>query len=123
MIAREAGQIDEHPIRRIPAHCGHRHLPVRRVQIDFRLIPRIEQALPPVAVLAVRQVKPKGSIHQIDAHHVGPRTDPYRKLHDIAGLSGMAWQSLYHLAMGMPVEDTRLTTEPGYEWEDSNAEC
>ena len=27
------------------------------------------------------------------------------------------WQSLYHFSMGMPVDDTRLTTEPGYEWE------
>jgi hypothetical protein len=27
------------------------------------------------------------------------------------------WQSLYHFSMGMPVDDARLTTEPGYEWE------
>jgi nitroreductase len=27
------------------------------------------------------------------------------------------WQSLYHFSMGIPVEDPRLTTEPGYEWE------
>jgi SagB-type dehydrogenase family enzyme len=27
------------------------------------------------------------------------------------------WQSLYHFSMGIPVEDARLTTEPGYEWE------
>jgi SagB-type dehydrogenase family enzyme len=27
------------------------------------------------------------------------------------------WQSLYHFSMGMPVEDGRLTTDPGYEWE------
>ena len=38
-------------------------------------------------------------------------------VHETLGLSGHAWQSLYHLAVGMPVEDTRLTTEPGYEWE------
>jgi hypothetical protein len=36
---------------------------------------------------------------------------------DLLGLSGNAWQSLYHFSMGMPVEDTRLTTEPGYPWE------
>jgi SagB-type dehydrogenase family enzyme len=38
-------------------------------------------------------------------------------VHDLAGLSGNTWQSLYHFSMGMPVEDTRLTTEPGYPWE------
>ena len=27
------------------------------------------------------------------------------------------WQSLYHFSMGQPVEDGRLTTDPGYEWE------
>jgi nitroreductase len=38
-------------------------------------------------------------------------------VHDLLGLSGHQWQSLYHFSMGLPVEDTRLTTEPGYEWE------
>lgn len=38
-------------------------------------------------------------------------------VHDLAGLSGNAWQSLYHFSMGMPVDDERLTTEPGYLWE------
>jgi len=38
-------------------------------------------------------------------------------VHEAAGLSGMEWQSLYHFSMGVPVEDDRLTTEPGYEWE------
>lgn len=38
-------------------------------------------------------------------------------VHEVLGLSGHAWQSLYHFSMGMPVEDTRLTTEPGYAWE------
>jgi SagB-type dehydrogenase family enzyme len=37
-------------------------------------------------------------------------------VHDLLGLSGHAWQSLYHFSMGLPVEDTRLTSEPGYEW-------
>jgi nitroreductase len=38
-------------------------------------------------------------------------------VHEMLGLQGREWQSLYHFSMGMPVEDTRLTTEPGYEWE------
>jgi nitroreductase len=38
-------------------------------------------------------------------------------VHELLGLGGYAWQSLYHLAMGMPVDDARLTTAPGYAWE------
>jgi hypothetical protein len=38
-------------------------------------------------------------------------------VHDVLGLSGRAFQSLYHFTVGMPVEDARLTVEPGYEWE------
>ena len=38
-------------------------------------------------------------------------------VHDLLGLTGHEWQSLYHFSMGMPVEDTRLTTERGYPWE------
>jgi SagB-type dehydrogenase family enzyme len=38
-------------------------------------------------------------------------------VHDVLGLSGHAFQSLYHFTIGAPVEDTRLTTEPGYAWE------
>ena len=41
-------------------------------------------------------------------------------VHDLLGLSGHAWQSFYHFSMGLPVEDTRLTSEPGYEWENGN---
>jgi nitroreductase len=33
------------------------------------------------------------------------------------GTSSADWQSLYHFSMGRPVEDERLTTEPGYAWE------
>jgi SagB-type dehydrogenase family enzyme len=40
-------------------------------------------------------------------------------VHDVLGLSGHAFQSLYHFAVGMPVEDVRLTIEPGYSWERS----
>jgi SagB-type dehydrogenase family enzyme len=38
-------------------------------------------------------------------------------VHDTLGLTGHAWQSLYHFSMGEPVEDTRLETAPGYDWE------
>lgn len=42
-------------------------------------------------------------------------------VHELLGISGNHWQSLYHFSMGVPVEDTRLTTEPGYEWEKESA--
>jgi SagB-type dehydrogenase family enzyme len=38
-------------------------------------------------------------------------------VHELLGLSGAGWQSLYHFSMGAPVDDARLTTEPGYPWE------
>ena len=38
-------------------------------------------------------------------------------VHDTLGLTGHAWQSLYHFSMGVPVEDSRLTTAAGYDWE------
>jgi hypothetical protein len=38
-------------------------------------------------------------------------------VHDALGLTGHAFQSLYHFTVGVPVEDSRLTTEPGYDWE------
>jgi hypothetical protein len=38
-------------------------------------------------------------------------------VHDVLGLTGHAFQSLYHFTIGSPVEDTRLSTEPGYAWE------
>ena len=41
-------------------------------------------------------------------------------VHELLGLSGHGWQSLYHFSMGLPVEDTRLTSEPGYAWEASD---
>ena len=63
-----------------------------------------------------------GQILYLEAEAAGARStgigcfydDP---VHEAAGLSGMEWQSLYHFSMGVPVEDDRLTTEPGYEWE------
>ena len=36
-------------------------------------------------------------------------------VHAIFGLADRRWQSLYHLAVGYPVEDPRLRTLPGYE--------
>ena len=39
-------------------------------------------------------------------------------VHDLLGLSGHGWQDLYHFSMGLPSEDTRLTSEPGYQWEE-----
>jgi hypothetical protein len=44
-------------------------------------------------------------------------------VHEILGLSGHEWQSLYHFSMGVPVEDSRLTTEPGYPWEGSGLQA
>jgi nitroreductase len=38
-------------------------------------------------------------------------------VHDVLGLRGHAFQSLYHFTVGVPVEDARLTTRPGYTWE------
>lgn len=38
-------------------------------------------------------------------------------VHELLGLAGNTWQSLYHFSMGVPVDDPRLTTEPGYTWE------
>jgi SagB-type dehydrogenase family enzyme len=38
-------------------------------------------------------------------------------VHDVLGIQDHALQSLYHFTVGMPVEDVRLTTEPGYPWE------
>ena len=35
-------------------------------------------------------------------------------VHEVFGLHGRAYQSLYHFTVGSPVEDTRLTTLPPY---------
>jgi hypothetical protein len=63
-----------------------------------------------------------GQVLYLEAEAAGARAtgigcfydDP---VHQILGLSGHEWQSLYHFSMGVPVEDTRLKTEPGYAWE------
>jgi SagB-type dehydrogenase family enzyme len=38
-------------------------------------------------------------------------------VHDVLGLTGHAFQSVYHFTIGAPIEDARLTTAPGYAWE------
>ena len=43
-------------------------------------------------------------------------------VHELLGLSGYMWQDLYHFTIGLPIEDTRLTSEPGYEWEEPEAD-
>jgi len=63
-----------------------------------------------------------GQVLYLEAEAAGARAtgigcffdDP---MHEMLGLSGHAFQSLYHFTAGMPVDDGRLTTEPGYEWE------
>ena len=63
-----------------------------------------------------------GQVLYLEAEAAGARAtgigcfydDP---VHEALGLSGHAWQSLYHFSMGVQVEDTRLMTEPGYPWE------
>lgn len=60
-----------------------------------------------------------GQVLYLEAEAIGTRStgigcfydDP---VHELLGLSDARWQSLYHFSMGVPVEDTRLTTEPGY---------
>jgi SagB-type dehydrogenase family enzyme len=64
-----------------------------------------------------------GQLFYLEAEAAGARAtgigcfydDP---VHDLLGVSGHAFQSLYHFTVGMPVDDGRLTTEPGYPWEE-----
>ena len=63
-----------------------------------------------------------GQVLYLEAEAAGARAtgigcfydDP---VHDVLGLEGHAFQSLYHFTIGTPVDDPRLTTEPGYAWE------
>ena len=63
-----------------------------------------------------------GQVLYLEAEAAGARAtgigcffdDP---VHDVLGFTGHAFQSLYHFTIGTPVDDTRLTTEPGYGWE------
>jgi SagB-type dehydrogenase family enzyme len=64
-----------------------------------------------------------GQVLYLEAEAAGARAtgigcyydDP---VHDLLGIRDHAFQSLYHFTIGIPVEDTRLTTEPGYAWDD-----
>ncbi len=38
-------------------------------------------------------------------------------MHEVLGIRDHRCQSVYHFAVGGPLEDARLTTEPGYGWE------
>ena len=38
-------------------------------------------------------------------------------VHQLLGIRGQVLQSLYHFTVGGPVDDSRLTTRPGYPWE------
>ena len=63
-----------------------------------------------------------GQVLYLEAESCGARAtgigcfydDP---VHDVLGLTGHAFQSLYHFTVGSPVDDARLRTEPGYAWE------
>ncbi len=39
-------------------------------------------------------------------------------VHQVLGITGHALQSLYHFTVGGPVDDPRLTTQPGYPWDE-----
>lgn len=60
-----------------------------------------------------------GQVLYLEAEGAGARAtgigcfydDP---VHEALGLAGTEWQSLYHFSMGVPVDDGRLTTDPGY---------
>ena len=62
-----------------------------------------------------------GQVLYLEAEAAGARAtgigcffdDP---VHDVLGLRGHAFQSLYHFTVGVPVDDGRLTTELGYPW-------
>lgn len=63
-----------------------------------------------------------GQVLYLEAEATGVRStgigcyfdDP---MHDLLGIKDMQYQSLYHFTVGVPVEDKRLTTLPGYEGE------
>jgi len=63
-----------------------------------------------------------GQVLYLEAEAVGGRATGIGcfyddAVHETLGLTGHAWQSLYHFSMGVPIEDGRLTTKPGYPWE------
>jgi SagB-type dehydrogenase family enzyme len=46
---------------------------------------------------------------------IGCYFDP--AVHEVLGLSDDRFQSLYHFSVGTPIEDGRLQSRPGYEWD------
>jgi SagB-type dehydrogenase family enzyme len=67
-----------------------------------------------------------GQLLYLDAEAAGARATGIGcfyddAVHELLGLRGVEWQSLYHFSMGVPVDDARLTTEPGYSWENRGA--
>jgi SagB-type dehydrogenase family enzyme len=65
-----------------------------------------------------------GQVLYLEAEEAGIRAtgigcyfdDP---VHEVFGISSRDWQSFYHFAVGGPVEDSRLTTLPPYDLEQS----
>jgi SagB-type dehydrogenase family enzyme len=63
-----------------------------------------------------------GQVLYLEAEAAGARAtgigcffdDP---VHELLGITDHRFQSLYHFTVGSPVDDTRLTTTPGYDWE------
>lgn len=63
-----------------------------------------------------------GQVLYLEAEEAGIRStgigcyfdDP---VHQVFGITSGKWQSLYHFAVGGPVEDTRLTTLPAYDFQ------
>jgi SagB-type dehydrogenase family enzyme len=63
-----------------------------------------------------------GQILYLEAEAAGARAtgigcfydDP---VHEVLGLEGHTFQSLYHFTVGMPIDDARLTSDSGYPWE------
>ena len=63
-----------------------------------------------------------GQVLYLEAEAAGARAtgigcyfdDP---VHQVLGITDHTFQSLYHFTVGIPVEDTRISTDPGYAWE------
>ncbi len=64
-----------------------------------------------------------GQVLYLEAEEAGIRStgigcyfdDP---VHEVFGIASREWQSFYHFTVGGPLEDTRLTTLPGYDFEE-----
>jgi len=64
-----------------------------------------------------------GQVLYLEAEEAGIRStgigcyfdDP---VHEVFGIASQEWQSFYHFTVGGPVEDTRLTTLPAYNFEE-----